>query len=126
MSIEINEKSYIVGFWFSWCPRTNNNWLACAIKDPDNPKKYKAWFRFRYIKDDKIWGGEDKKNWFTFTLQENQTDDDVINIMTLAQKEIEAGYPEKDNVIVKGDIHKMMKLTEDKEWMHIKTEKVKL
>jgi hypothetical protein len=43
MSIEINEKSYIVGLWFSSDPITENNWLACIIRDPENPKKYKGW-----------------------------------------------------------------------------------
>jgi hypothetical protein len=45
--------------------------------------------------------------------------------MDLAQKEIEEGYPHKDKAIVKGGFHKMIKLTKDKEWMHIKIEEVK-
>lgn len=123
MAIELNDKSYIVGFWFSFNPISNNNWLACVIKDPDDPMKYKGWSRFRYVKDDKIWDGEDEKSWCTFSSKENATEDDMIEVMNSAQKEIEEGYPEKDKVIVKGDIHKMMKLSKGKEWMHIKEEK---
>lgn len=121
--IELNDKSYIVGLWFSSCPITNNDWLACMIKDPEQPTRYKGWYRFRYVKDDKIWGSEDEKKWTNFTSQDGLTDEDMIKVMELAQNLREA-YPDKDHVIVKGDLKKMLELVEDKPWMNIKVEKV--
>lgn len=120
--IQIDEQSYIVGVWFSSCPETQNNWLACVIRDPENPKCFKGWSRFRYVKDDKIFDGEDEKSWTTLTA-EDKTENEFIMMLDMVQVGIEEGYPDKDRVIVQGDIHKMMKLTKDKAWMHMKVEK---
>lgn len=120
MTIEINEKSYIVGIWFSSNPITENNWLAGVVRDPENPKRYKGWSRFRYVKDDKIFDSEDEKKWTDFTSQEHHTEQDMIDFMDLAQVRIEEGYPDKDKIIVKGDIKKLVELSKGKEWMNIK------
>lgn len=108
--IELNDKSYIVGMWFSSDPITNNNWLACVIKDPEQPTRYKGWSRFRYAKDDKIWGSEDEKKWTTFTSQDGVTDEDMIKYMDVAQN-MPVAYPEKDRIIVKGGLKELIKLS---------------
>lgn len=118
MTIEIDEKSYIVGVWFSSCPVTDNNWLACVIRDPENPDSYKGWSRFRYIKGDAIFDGEDEKSWTSFSC-EGITEEKCIANLDEIQNGIAQGYPKKDKVIVKGDCLKMMELTKDKEWMHM-------
>lgn len=121
--IELDDKSYIVGVWFSSCPITGNNWLACAIKDPENPTEFKAWSRFRYVKDDKVFDGNDEKSWTTLTA-EDKSEKEFIMMFDMVQAGIEEGYPDKDRVIVQGGIDKMVKLTKDKAWMHMKVEKV--
>lgn len=120
MTIELDEKSYIIGMWFSSDPVTSNNWLACAIRDQGNPLAFKGSYRFRYVKDDKIFDGEDEKSWYSFSLPQGVTEESIIETMDLAQAEIESGYPEKDKVIVKGNLKLLMELAKDKEWMHIK------
>lgn len=121
MTIEIDEKSYIVGIWFSSDPVTENNWLAGIVRDPENSLRYKGWSRFRYVNDTKVWNSNDEKSWTTFTSQEHATDEDMIKFMELAQKEIEGGYPEKDKIIVQGDLKKLIKASQGKSWMHLKT-----
>jgi hypothetical protein len=31
--IELDDKSYIVGMWFSSNPKTNDDWMACVIRE---------------------------------------------------------------------------------------------
>lgn len=119
MTIEINDKSYIVGMWFSRDPITNNDWLACIVRDPEQPTRYKGWSRFRYVKDNKIWDSEDRKSWTTFTSREQMNDDEIIGFIRLMQK-LECAYPHKDEIIVKGDIKKFFELAKDKSWMNLK------
>lgn len=124
MAIELDDKSYIVGLWFSSCPKTENNWLACFVRDPENPKRYKGWSRFRYSKGTEVFNSEDEKSWTTLYSDENKTEQDILKFMKLAQDSIEEGYPDKDKIIVQGDLKKLMKLSENKHWMHMRTEKV--
>ncbi len=124
MTIELDDKSYIVGMWFSSCPKTENNWLACFIKDPENKKRFKGWSRFRYSKGNEVFNGEDEKNWTTIYSDENKTEKDILELMKSAQEKIEEGYPDKDQIIVQGDLRKLMKLSESKPWMHMRTEKI--
>lgn len=120
MTIELTESSYIVGIWFSSDPITGNDWLCTAIRDPEHPTRFKASSRFRYVKDDKIFDSEDEKSWADFTSQDHATEEDVIHVMELLQKEIEQGYPDKDKIIVQGDINKFFKLAAGKPWMNMK------
>jgi hypothetical protein len=122
--IELNDKSYIVGIWYSSCPKTYNNWLACAIKDPENPNRYKIWSRFRYAKGDKIFDGEDEKSWTTLYTKENIQESNVIDNLNEGQLAIKEGYPEMDRIIVKGELKKLVKLSKDKEWMHMREERL--
>jgi hypothetical protein len=124
MTIELDDKSYIVGVWYSSDPETLNNWLSCVIRNPDNPKTFKCWSRFRYVKGDKIFDGEDEKNWTTFISNEGHSESDLIALMRDAQEEIAPGYPDKDKIIVKGNLEKLMRLAKDKDWMHLKTERI--
>jgi hypothetical protein len=119
MTIEINEESYIVGIWFSSDPETNNNWLGCVVRDPENPTGFKGWSRFRYAKGDGIWDNEDKKSWYTFKIDKNIDEDGVIELMEKILNMPQA-YSFKDRIIVKGSLKKLMKLSKSKIWMNIK------
>lgn len=120
MTIELDDKSYILGMWFSSNPVNNNDWLGCVIKDPDNPKKYKGWSRFRYTRDNKIFDNDDEKSWTTFTSQEEKTEEDMIQFMTLAQKEIEHGFPVMDHLMVRGSLAELIELSDSKDWLNMK------
>lgn len=120
MTIELDEQSYIVGVWFSWDSFTGNNWMACVIRDPENPEKYKGWSRFRYVRDENIFESADEKSWTAFNVKDQTTEDEIIKLMDSAQTGIEPGYPDKDRIIVKGSLEKLMELSKGKEWMHMK------
>ena len=53
--IELDDKSYIVGMWFSSNKKTNDDWMSCIVRDPKDPTRFKGWSRFRTTKDAKIW-----------------------------------------------------------------------
>lgn len=118
--IELNDKSYIVGMWFSSNPLNNNDWMACVVKDPDNPERYKGWSRFRYVKDSKIWDSEDEKSWTTLKTTDKKTDDEIIEMFNMMQEHIKAGYPDTDKIIVKGSLKNLMELSEKHPWLNIK------
>lgn len=120
MTIELDDKSYIVCIWFSSHPVSLNNWLACVVRDPDNSKKYKGWSRFHYVKDDKIFFGDDEKSWTIFHSQESQNEEDMIKFMDMSQLVIREGYPEMDKINVKGSLKDLIPLPKGKYWMHMK------
>jgi hypothetical protein len=119
MTIEIDKDSYIVGMWFSNDPESNNDWLGCVIRHPDNPKQFKGWSRFRYVKYTSIFDSKDEKSWTTLTSAEGATEESMIRSMESVQKLLEPGYPDKDCMMVHGSLDKFMKLAKDKPWMNI-------
>jgi predicted DsbA family dithiol-disulfide isomerase len=118
--IELDDKSYIVGIWFSSSISTNNDWMACVIRDPENPACYKGWSRFRTAKDDKIWDSEDEKRWSKFKTQEAKTEEEIIKHMNDVQQSLSAAYRNTDKILVKGNLKKMIGLSKDKDWLNIK------
>jgi hypothetical protein len=123
MTIELNDESYIVGMWFSSCPKTHNDWMACVIADPDRPGCFKGWSRFRITKDDKIWDSEDEKKWTYFSSAPENTEEDMIAIMRGLQNSLASGYPDKDKIIVKGDMKKLFRLSKGHSWLNLKEAK---
>ncbi len=122
MTIQLDEESYIVGMWFSSDPFTNNDWLACVLRDTENPNRFIGWSRFRYTRDAKIFDSEDKKSWTNFSSAEGATENQMIGYLGIMQRGIQEGYPDMDEIIVKGDLKKLMELGKDKPWMNIKEE----
>lgn len=118
--MELNDNTYLIGIWFSSNPHTLDSWLCHAIKDPDNPDKYKVFYRFRYKKDDKIFNSEDEKNHYEFGFNDTQSEDYIIDFIDKIQSLIEPGYPEKDKIIIKGNVDKMFSLCKDKPWFNIR------
>lgn len=118
--MQLNENTYLIGIWFSSNPSTLDSWLGYAIRDPDNPDKYKIFYRFRHKKDGQIFDSQDEKYHYGFLSNDGQSEDDIINLIDQIQSSIELAYPEKDKVIIKGDVVKMFSLCKDKSWFHIK------
>jgi hypothetical protein len=54
MTIELDEKSYIVGMWFSSCSKTGNDVLMCVIAHPKKKGLFKGWSRTRYCTSPEI------------------------------------------------------------------------
>lgn len=118
--IELDENSYIVGMWFSSNPETNNDWMACVVRDPEDSRFFKGWSRFRITKDEKIWDSEDEKKWTYFKSSDTNTEDEMISILDGMQKAIQTGYPDIDKIIVKGGMKKLFELSDGHPWLNIK------
>ncbi len=118
--IELDDKSYIVGMWFSSNPKTNNDWMSCIIADPNRPGFFKGWSRFRTTKDAKIWDSEDTKKWTQFASQEGHTEEFMIETMNATQQTLKVAYQVTDKIIVKGSLKDMIKLSKGKDWLNIK------
>lgn len=120
MTIELDDKSYIVGMWFSSTPESNDDWLGCAIIDPENPRKFKIWTRFRKANSGEVWDNDDEKRWTIFTSAEDLPEEEVIKLMESAQQVIEEGFPDKDCLMVRGGLAKLMELSDSKHWLNMK------
>lgn len=117
--IELNENSYIVGIWYSENPGSGN-WLCCVIADPDKKGFFKGWSRTRITNDDKIFDSTDEKRWLNFDSKEGQTEDQMIETINVLHHASAMAYNFLDKIMVKGDLKKLMKLSKDHHWMHMK------
>ncbi len=120
MTIELDDNSYIVGIWFSSNPNNNNDWLGFVIHDPKKPGCFKGWLRFRYSKSGKIFDNDDEKSWTTFYSREGDTEQTMIDFMTMVQKQIEPVFPVIDHVMVRGTPKELIKLSDTKDWLNMK------
>lgn len=118
--IELDDKSYIVGMWFSEDPITGDNWMACVIADPEKKGYFKGWARTRFIKDNKIFDSDDEKRWQSFESRSGQTENYMINTMSEIQASASIVFKKIDKIIVKGNLKKLMKLSKNHPWMNIK------
>src|SRR5271156_245175 len=87
MTIELDDKTYIVGFWFAEMTTGHSN-LTCFYKD-DKDAELKGITRIRLKKDDKIFNSEDEKKWYDMKMTNPDyplTEEEIIKRMAGAQK----------------------------------------
>lgn len=118
--IELLQDDYIVGFWYSNCPKTENNWLCCVKRNRENKMRYEGTYRFRYKRDDKVFDSSDEKSWMSFESKEDQTEQEMIASIDEIQKNMRFLYPDMDFLLVQGDLALFMEKSKTKDWMHIK------
>ena len=119
--IELDEKDYILGFWFAECPRTGNNHLSYVKADPDKKGFWVGAARIRKKVDDKIWNSKDEKRWMSFSSKEASSDEEQIKIMDRMQDQLSIIFPRIDKLIVCGDLKLFLEKAKTKEWMNIGT-----
>ena len=118
--IELDDKSYIVGMWFSSNKKTNDDWMSCIVRDPKDQTRFKGWSRFRTTKDAKIWDSKDEKRWTEFASQEGHTEQFMIDTMNATQQTLKSAFEITDKIIVKGSLKKMITLSKGKDWLNMK------
>lgn len=123
--IEFDNKTYILGFWYSNDPQTNNNWLCCIVRDDASDGDWKGWYRFRYKKDEKIFDSDDEKSWVMLNGRKDKnmqkkTEDEITGFMFDMQSAILLMYSQPDYLIIKGGISDLMEKAKTKDWMNIK------
>lgn len=119
--IEIGEGDYILGFWFA-SDKKGNDWMA-AVTKPKNSKLFRGWYRFRDRVDDVMdHTTKDRKRWTNFgSKDENETDENVIDMMFKLQMEVQKKYPRIDMMLVQGDLSLMMEKSKNHDWMNIES-----
>lgn len=115
--MEINEKTYILGYWFA--SDGENNWYMMMTKEND---EWVGQQTFRYNVD----GGDpymsdDKKTIYNMRLKGDTPEQEVIDKINLIFEVIKLKYNDfNDKFLVKGGIEKFMKIASKKHYMHIK------
>jgi hypothetical protein len=119
MTIELDEKSYIVGIWFSSCSETGNDVLMCVIAHPEKKGFFKGWSRTRYCNSPEIFNNDDKKNWYSFISREGQTEEYMIETMDTLHQASRMAYDYLDKIIVRGSLEKLMEMAPKHHWMNM-------
>lgn len=68
MTIEIHETTHVFKIWHVELLPNIGNMMAIVLRDP--PEGWRAIYRFRWYRDDKIFHSDDKRSWYKIDPQE--------------------------------------------------------
>jgi hypothetical protein len=110
MTIELSEKT--IGVWYMQVTQ-DSDFLGAATEVDDG---FEITYRFRYYKDDKTFGSDDRKNWYEWKTSESK--EKVIEIM----RGVITRMRQKDGNIPVSDCHELL-MNEDgiEEFMEVFT-----
>ena len=115
--MELKENDYIVGVWF-----LHNEISDIMITLIKREEKWLLSVRLRFYRDDKVWGSEDKKKFFTLPVPSCLTEEKVIEDVKILAEAAEREFNYKIEYLeIKGDFNKFMFLMAEQPWAHIKT-----
>lgn len=117
-----DEKSYILGFWYSETPNELINHLTYFWKENN---KWHGLMRTRIVKDNKIFDSDDEKSFTNITPKESKTEDELISIMDEIQEMAALRGMKTDSLLIRGGSDKLLELAKTKPWMHFKCEPTK-
>jgi len=72
MSIEIHETTHVYKMWHVELLPNVGNMMAIVLRDP--PGGWRAIYRFRWYKDDKVFNSNDKRSWYNIHAQPGESD----------------------------------------------------
>jgi hypothetical protein len=124
MTIELTNKSYILGFWFSEMKNDDDVLTVSWKEGEDSEWKVKIRYRKRNKDNDKIFDNDDEKTWYDIKVPKEKSEDELITLLDRFQKSSPLICNFQDKLIIKGDFDKFLELAETKPWMHIKSEKI--
>lgn len=115
--MEIDENSYILGYWFA--SDGENNWYLLMIKKDG---KWIGQQTFRYNKNGSDpFLGEDEKSISEITIDGSRAEDEVIDTIEKLFELIKKTYSDySDYFLVRGNAGKFMKIAKDKEYINFK------
>jgi len=117
--MKLEECDYILGCWFAENDK-GDNWLMTIKRVKDKSKDWEMEYRFRYKKDDKIWGSSDKKNWYGGIIR-NQSEKEIIDTATQAHEIIKKRFSRVSKYVeVKGDLKRFAYLMAQEDWCNMK------
>jgi len=115
--MEINEKSYILGYWFA--NDGKNDWYMIIIKE-NGEWIGKQTFRYS-TSDGDPFSGEDRKSISIVKIDGKVSEKEVIEKIDGLFDIIKLKYNDfDDKFLVKGGIDKFMKIANTKHYFHIK------
>jgi hypothetical protein len=118
--MEFQPDDYILAVWFA---ETDGGDFLMSVKKAKGSDVWDGEYRYRYIKDDKIFDSEDEKSFYTMAIPD-KTEEEVESIldgMFDLMKLKYSGYNEK--LTIKGDINKFNKAMIKSKFCQIKIEK---
>lgn len=119
--MEFKKDDYILAYWFA-ADKDGNDWMITVIKR-DN--EWIAEYRFRYRKDEKIFGSKDEKNYYSFKIPASEPENLVIEKINKIFEIIKLRYSECATFTeVKGDIDKFIYLLAQEKFSNIKIMKI--
>jgi len=120
--IELNEESYVVGFWFIQGHLPGGgphvNFLACLLKEGEG---WKLKYRFLYIKDDKIVGSADTFSNWSATLPPMPEEEAELKTQWAAEQAAAFLGP-LEYVPVHGNGLRAAKILSEQTWAHPRVE----
>ncbi len=106
MGFEFNEKSYISQFWVA-ADYNDNNFLMFLHKGEE---KWIVDYRFRYVKDDKIWNSSDEKSFYRFGAPLTYSEDEMLEKLNQMFELISCRYQRAFSQQVRGGFDKCMEM----------------
>lgn len=114
--MEINEKTYILGYWFA--SDGENNWYMMVKK---GKKQWEGQYTFRYHRSDDPHSGEDEKSIYNFTAPLEESEESVIQKIEELFSIIKLKFNDyHDSFLVQGNGLKFMEIAKTKHYLHLK------
>jgi hypothetical protein len=119
MTIELDEKTYILGFWFAETQSGHTN-IICFYKNDNEEWTVKTQIILK--KDDNIFQNEEEKIWYDTKISHPDypvTEDVILEKMAALQETFKQAGFFTDSIIVQGDLVKLFELAKGKPWFNI-------
>jgi hypothetical protein len=118
--MQLKKENYILGVWYAE-KHGLGNWI-CTVKKGAEPNSWEGEYRFRYYRDTSIFESKDERNFYNFTVCD-LTEEQMKKKTDLFFEEIKKKYSSfNDYLEVRGDVTKMVEVSKNTSWMHIKIE----
>lgn len=115
--MEINDKTYILGYWFA--SDGTNDWYLIMTKQDD---QWIGKHTFRYASGNPDpFSGEDRKSIYEIKIPGEETENAIIDKIDFLHKFITKKYNQfNDKFLVKGGLDEFMEIAKTKDYLHMK------
>lgn len=119
--MEIKHNDYVLGFWTGHSEEFRADFLMTVLR---RDGEWHGEYRFRYHRDEKVYGSADEKSFYNFKSRVDERDPDgealLANLERVLIPAIRVKYPDVRFNEVKGDGQRFMYVMALNEQSHIK------